>query len=233
MKHNTAYKPVIYLTIVLLLFYCSSLLIFIPVKLFNINLKECSAITYSLVRFFPNTVLAILLFFMYKKTIKNDLKDFFKNFGEKTDTAFKYWIIGFCLMVISNYIILLFSPVKTANNEESVRAILKATPIITMFFSCIVAPFIEELIFRKAFKDAINTKWVFILVSGIVFGSLHVVGNIKSIYDLCFIAPYSFLGLAFAATYYDTNNIFSSIFIHFFHNTLVILLAIFGIGVII
>jgi membrane protease YdiL (CAAX protease family) len=170
---------------------------------------------------------------MYKKNLKKDLKYFLANFGENTDIAFKYWIIGFILMALSNYIIILFSPVKTATNENSVRSIINATPIIALIFSCLVAPFIEEIIFRKSFKDAIETKWLFILVSGIVFGALHVVGNIESLYGLLFLAPYSFLGLAFAMTYYKTNNIFSSIFIHFFHNTLVILLAIFGVGVII
>ena len=232
MKHSENYKTIIILLVVLLLFYCSSLFALIPIKLFNIDIKTCSTLTYNLIRFFPNTMLAIILFFIYKKVLFKELKDFVKNFGKYSDVGLKYWICGFLLMMISNYLIIAFSPVKTATNEESVRSVLFATPFIGFIFSCLVAPFIEELIFRKSFKDAIQTKWLFILVSGIVFGALHVVGSIESLYELLFLAPYSFLGIAFAITYYETDNIFSSIFIHFFHNTLVVLFVYFGTGVI-
>lgn len=96
----------------------------------------------------------------------------------------------------------------------------------------ILAPFIEELIFRKAFKDAIKSKWLFVLTSGIVFGCLHVVGSISSLYEILYIIPYSSLGIAFALAYHETDNIFSSIFLHFLHNTIVMSLVIFGMGVI-
>lgn len=232
MKHDVNYKPVINLTFVLLLFYCSSLLVLIPIRLFNIDVNNCSNLVYNLVSFFPNTVVVTILLLMYRKDLVKDFQDFKKNFGEYTDKAFKYWIIGFILMALSNYIIILFSPVKTATNENAVRSIVYSTPFIAYIFTCLVAPFLEELIFRKAFKDAIKTKWLFILTSGIVFGALHVVGSFESLHDLWFLAPYSFLGIAFACVYYDTDNIFSSIFIHFFHNTLVVLLALFELGVI-
>lgn len=232
MRHNESYKPVIYLTIVLFLFYISSLFMLIPIKLFNIDIKTCSDIVYNLITFFPNIVLAIILFLMYRKELIKDFKDFKKNIGDYTDKAFKYWIVGFILMMIFNLLIIMFSPVKSATNEDAVRSIIVSTPFIAYIFTCLVAPFVEELIFRKSFRDALKSKWLFILVSGIVFGALHVVGNIESLYGLLYLAPYSALGIAFALTYYETGNIFSSIFIHFFHNSLVVLLAGLGLGVI-
>ena len=232
MKLDEKYKPVIYLALVLFLFYCSGIFVLIPIYLFRIDIKTCSDVVYNLVRFFPNAVLTAILFIMYRKDLINDFKNFKNNYGDYTDKAFKYWLIGFVLMIISNYLIIIFSPVKTATNEESVRSIIRSTPIIAFIFTCIIAPFLEELIFRKSFKDAIKSKWLFILTSGIVFGALHVVNNIESLYGLLYLAPYSFLGIAFALTYYETDNIFSSIFIHFFHNTLVVLLSGFGLGVI-
>ena len=231
MKHNDTYKPVIYLTIVLLLFYTSSLLVLIPIKLFNIDVNNCSDLVYNLITFFPNAVLSIILFFIYRKELIRDFKDFRKNIGEYTDKAFKYWIVGFVLMMAFNLLIIMFSPVKSATNEDAVRSIIDSTPFIAYIFTCLVAPFLEELIFRKSFRDCFHSKWLFVLVSGIVFGALHVVGNIESLYGLLYLAPYSSLGIAFALTYYETGNIFSSIFIHFFHNSLVVLLAGVGLGV--
>ena len=99
-----------------------------------------------------------------------------------------------------------------------------AGPLQVLFIALLVA--IEEIIFRKAIKDAINRKWFFILVSGFVFGALHVIGEIESLYGLLYIIPYSSLGLAFAKIYYDTDNIFASILAHFIHNTLSYMLII-------
>ena len=221
------YKPVINLTIVLLLFYCSSLFVLIPIYLFNIDIKTCSDITYNTLRIIPNVAQAIILLIIYRKTVKNDFKKFIKNFGEYSDIAIKYWLLGFLAMVISNYLIVSLSPIKMANNEQGVREIINTVPYFAFFSICIFAPIAEELIFRKAFRDCLKEKWLFILTSGIVFGLLHVIGSFNSLYDFLYVIPYSSLGIAFAYIYYKTNNIFSSIFVHCMHNTLLVLLLIF------
>ena len=226
------YKPIINLTIVLLIFYCSSLFALIPIYLFNIDIKTCSDATYNTLRIIPNVAQAILLIIIYRKTLKNDLKDFFKKFGDYSDTAIKYWILGFIAMVISNYIIIKLSPVKIASNEQGVREIISSIPLLSFISICFFAPIAEELIFRKSFKDCFSSKWVFVLISGLVFGALHVIGSISSLYDLLYIVPYSSLGIAFALIYYKTNNIYSSIFVHVLHNTILVLLNIFVSGVI-
>jgi membrane protease YdiL (CAAX protease family) len=77
-----------------------------------------------------------------------------------------------------------------------------------------------------------SPKWVFIITSGIVFGLLHVITSFDYLYDLLYIIPYSSLGIAFALIYYRTNNVFSSIFVHALHNTILVILNIFLIGVI-
>lgn len=232
MSHDDNYKPIIYLTIVLLLFYCSSLFSLIPIYIFNINVETCDILTLNFLRLFPNLMVSLILFFMYRKDLKRDFSDLIKNFGKITDTAFKYWFAGFLCMMFSNIIIGLFSPVKIATNEESVRGLILDTPVIAFFFISICAPFMEEVIFRKTFKDSIKNKWLYVIVSGLVFGALHIIGNINSLYDLLYLIPYSSLGFAFALTYYKTNNIFSSISMHFLHNTLIFILYIIEFGVI-
>ncbi len=227
---NKKYKPIANLAIVLFLFYGSSIFILIPIALFRIDLNNSSDLVFNSLRLFYNLVTMIILFFIYKKDIIKDFKSFKKNFGNITDIAFKYWMIGFILMIVSNILIGLFSPVSTANNEESVREIIYSTPVIAFFLTSICAPFIEELVFRKSFKDAIKSKYLFILISGIVFGALHVLGTIETPYDFLYIIPYSMLGISFAKIYYETDNIFSTIFMHAFHNALVITIVLTGIG---
>ena len=229
---KTNYKPVIYLTIVLLIFYCSSLFALIPIALFNIDIETCSDIVYNTLRVIPNIGQAILLIILYRKVIKKDLLDFKKNFGEYSDIAIKYWILGFLGMMVSNFIINIYSPVEMAANEQGVREIIDAVPILSLFSICLFAPVAEELIFRKSFKDCFNNKWLFVLISGFAFGFLHVIGSFGSLYELLYIVPYASLGIAFAMIYHKTNNIFSSIFVHCMHNTILVLLNIFVSGVI-
>ena len=229
---NTNYKPIINLAIVLLIFYCSGLFALIPILLFNIDINTCSDTTYNILRLIPNVALAIVMIIIYRTYLKEKVKDFFKKFGDYTDIALKYWALGFVGMIVSNYIIISISPVKMASNEQGIREIISVIPFTSFISICIFAPIAEELIFRKAFKDCFKNKWLFIFISGITFGALHVIGSISSLYDLLYIIPYSSLGIAFAIIYYKTDNICSSIFAHMLHNTLLVLINIFYAGVI-
>lgn len=226
------YKPLIKLTLVLLLFYTSSLFSIIPIYLFKIDINNCSTALYNFIRIVPNIGQSIILFFMYKKEIKKEFIDFKNNFGKYSDIALKYWILGFIAMFFSNIIITNMAPVKIAPNEQGIQEIIGAIPFISIIVIGFIAPFSEEIIFRKSFKDAIKTKWVFIFISGIVFGLLHVISQINSIYDFLYVIPYSSLGIAFSIIYYKSNNIFSSIFAHSLHNTILVLINILYTGAI-
>ena len=100
-----------------------------------------------------------------------------------------------------------------------------------MIFSVsLYAPFTEELIFRKGFRDVFKNNFIYVLVSGITFGALHVITYIKTPMDYVYLIPYCSLGLAFAYTYSKSNNIFSTISMHFLHNTMAIVLYLVGSG---
>ena len=154
---------------------------------------------------------------------------------ENINTTFKYYLIGFLVMIISNIVIVLFFKNASANNEEAVRTLIDKAPLYMIFSVSIYAPFVEEIIFRKGIKDSVMafsnnkfTKYLFILISGILFGSMHVIGSVTSVYDYLYIIPYSALGISFAALLYKTDNIFSTITIHSIHNTASIILYFMG-----
>ena len=99
-------------------------------------------------------------------------------------------------------------------------------PILMLINAGIIAPIIEELTFRKAFKNVFQNKWVFILSSGLIFGGLHVITSFSTPLELLYIIPYSSLGISFAYMYYKTNTIYTSISMHIIHNTVLTLLSI-------
>jgi hypothetical protein len=157
---------------------------------------------------------------IYHKTLIKDFKEFFnKDIFNNLENSFKYWLVGFIIMVVSNLILSSLTG-GIAGNEESVRSLIDIAPIYMAFEVSIYAPIIEELIFRKSIRNITNNKWVYVLLSGLIFGGLHVVSSISSPLDLLYIIPYGALGIAFAYSYYKNNNIFSTITMHMMHNTL-------------
>ena len=95
-------------------------------------------------------------------------------------------------------------------------------PIYMIFSSCIYAPFAEEMVFRKSLRNCFNNKVLYILLSGLIFGSMHLL-SASSIVELVFLVPYSALGCAFAYMYSKTDNIFVPMSFHMVHNTIIVI----------
>ena len=212
-------KNLIVLCLLFLLFFFSYYFRIIPIKLFRLNPKKDNAI----LTLFSDIVLLIILLLIYRKELIKEFKIFKKNFLDNIDIATKYWLLGLFIMLISNLIISFILKVDTANNEKLVRNMISNSPWIMLLTAGIIAPIIEELVFRKSFKNAFPNKYIFIISSGLIFGMLHVV-SATTMLELLYIIPYSSLGIAFAIIYYKTDTIFSSIFVHILHNSILILL---------
>ena len=128
------------------------------------------------------------------------------------------------LKVAVHYIIAILTNGKLATNEESVRSLIQLAPWYMAFELIIYAPISEELIFRKSIRKITNNRYFYVFLSGLIFGSLHVISSLNSPIDLLYLIPYCSLGFAFALLYSKTNNIFSTITIHSMHNTLALIL---------
>ena len=134
--------------------------------------------------------------------------------------AYKNWTIGLAIMYISNISIMLISK-DIATNESYNRSLLFSSPIYAITVMVFVAPILEEIIFRLSLKDIFKSKWIYALVSGLIFGLLHLTSATSPI-ELLFVIPYGALGFFFAKSVYETNNIWSSMLTHITHNAAVI-----------
>lgn len=206
------------------LFQWSGYLQYIPIWLFNI--KNITPQIDVLLGCFSNLVLLMVLFFIYRIDLRREWKCFKKNFNQSVDSCFKYWFLGLVGMMVSNILINMFLKLGQADNEQLVQGMISTLPIAMLLNAGIIAPIIEEIIFRKAFRDTIRNKWKFIIISSLVFGFMHVMVATTFI-DLIFFIPYTCLGIAFAYMYCDTDSVFTSILAHILHNTILILVSIF------
>lgn len=169
--------------------------------------------------------LLIILVKIYKESFINDFKNFFdKNIKKNFALSLKYWGIGLIIMLISNYIITIVTGGKIAVNQEIVESLIKTAPWYMAFELIIFAPISEEIIFRRSIRDIVKNPYIYSIISGLIFGGLHAISSLNSVIDLLYFIPYCSLGICFALLYSKTNNIFSTITIHAFHNGLALLL---------
>lgn len=165
---------------------------------------------------------ASLIMIIYNKKISKDFKDMKKNSIKYFNKYIKYWLIGLFIMMVSNLFINLIVTNDIPSNEQAIRETFNISPLYIFFSAVIYAPIVEELIFRQSIKNIFHNKWLFIIISGLLFGSMHVFGDFKNITDLLYIIPYSTPGIIFAYMLEDSDNICVPMSFHFIHNGILI-----------
>lgn len=181
--------------------------------------------------FLTELVYVLIIVFLYRHTLIKDFKSFDK---KNIKLMIKWWLIGWVIMIASNAIInfVIFKG-EIALNEEQNRAMLTTYPVLGLILAGVLAPILEELTFRRGFRKISDNKYVFAIVSTVVFAFLHVVPGFVIGLDplkldwlqLLYLLPYGSLGFAFSWLYAKTDNIFANIYIHAFHNTLTMLMV--------
>ncbi len=188
-------------------------------------LMQKGLISYNIANFIIFIVMFIVFVLIYLKTLINDFKDFKSNYKSILKTTLNYWFKGFFVMIVASFLITLLHFEENTNQAANIE-MLKQTPIIEILCAVILAPFVEELVFRRGLKKATTNKHLYAIVSGLMFGLIHVTSSISSVNDLImlvYLIPYSSVGIAFGYAYSKTNNIYGTIFIHAMHNALSII----------
>lgn len=209
------------------LYYFLPYLQSIPFNIYGINPNDLplEAKIIYLISFY--ILLAALIVLIYNKKVSKDFEDMKKNSIKYFNKYIKYWLIGIGVMMISNLIIKLFIDSNLPNNEQTIRDIFGISPIYIFFSAVIYAPIVEELVFRYSFKKIFSNKWIFIILSGLIFGGMHVFNNFENLTDLLYIIPYSAPGIVFAYMLEKSDNVFVPISFHFIHNGILIALQFF------
>ena len=167
--------------------------------------------------------IVLLLFWVYKKELIEDFKDFKINYKQYISKYIILYFIGVILMGVINVIISHFTGMETSGNEADVRLLVEKFPIYMTFSTIIYAPFVEEIIFRKAIRNIFKNKYLFIILSGVIFGCAHI-SDYTNINDILFSIGYIVMGIDFAYIYYKTNNIYTTMSFHMIHNLLLLII---------
>ena len=84
--------------------------------LLNIDVNSISDVKYLFYLSIFDLLLLIIYFFIYRDTLIKDFKKYFSDFNKNFELSFKYWLVGFGIMVISNLILTYVLKMTTAGN---------------------------------------------------------------------------------------------------------------------
>lgn len=170
-------------------------------------------------------ILIIVLLFNFKY-IKKDFVIFCKNIKVYLPFIIKRYFIMLLFMILVAVPIVLINNGVTSSNQQVLNQMFKKVPLMMLLLSTLYAPFVEENVFRLSLSKLFNNKILFIVISGFLFGILHMIDKFTSFYDLLYIFQYAALGICLAKAYIDSKNIFTSIGMHFIQNLLAAILVI-------
>jgi membrane protease YdiL (CAAX protease family) len=210
-------------TLVILYFFAFEILKYIPFIVLDINLDALPSTLYNVYSISTEIILIATLIFIYYKDIKIYIEDFKKNGISHLKFGFNIWFKGLAVMIISNIIISYISPIDVPENEQAIRSAIDISPTLIALSTVLIAPVVEEILFCKTLFDIIKNKNVYIIVSGLIFGSFHIIGIGESLFSWLYVIPYAALGVSFAYIYVKTNNLLTSICLHSFHNLITVI----------
>ena len=194
--------------------------LFFPVIFTLFFTNDINSKFYIILMFLSYILLCIYFYYVYKDILIKDFKNFKKEYLKK---IIKYFLIGFVLSTLSNIFINYFiMPNGISNNELNNIEYLLKNKFFYSIMLCILIPFIEEIVFRLELKKKYKNKYLFTIISSIIFALLHIVSSTKII-ELIYIIPYFIIGYVFSLLYYKTNNIYSNIIAHMLHNTVIVI----------
>lgn len=201
------------------------------IDILNINLD--SDMRLILLQLISSIIILGILIIIYYKDLKSDFKLFKKNISKKLGFIIKLFLI----FIVVKYLVSLFTAIImivlkldvnsiTSVNQELIETCLKRAPFLMAISTSLLAPVYEEILFRLGFKKVFGNNMLFVIISGFIFGLLHVfpldegisltLGLVQSI-------SYVSMGLFLAYAYKKHNNIYCTIGIHFLNNFISIL----------
>lgn len=194
----------------------------LPFQLLDIDINKIPLYLKIIYLLCYEAILIGIIILINLKTLKLSFNDIKINHNEYFKKCLKYWLIALFIMYISNFCISIIGS-NLPSNEQIIRQQFQISPLYIFISAVIFAPILEELIFRQSFHNLFTNKWLFIIISGLIFGGMHVFnGDNVSLIDVLYIIPYSAPGMAFAYMLYKTDNIFVSMGFHMLHNGIMV-----------
>lgn len=147
-----------------------------------------------------------------------------KDVGKEILKIIKEIGMFFIFLYITTHILSIFIVGEPENQTQVVNSFYQS-PIINSIMIVVIGPILEEIIFRYLPYQFIPNKKLYVIVSAVIFASLHVVGDSNALY---YVWIYMVNAFYFSYRYYKTKDLLVTMSIHIFNNALSMLPLIMG-----
>ena len=196
-------------------------------NLININTSTWNNLQKNIYLISTGVIYLLFVLFIYRKELKDDFIKLKGNYLNDLSKFIPIYVFGVLLMAISNMIVFKFTNMNLSGNEVNVRNYIKLYPIYMIFSTVIYAPVVEEITFRKTIRNIVNNKYIFIILSGLIFGLVHL-SSPYALNDYLMTIPYILMGMVLSYIFYKSDNIFVSISLHSLHNFILLIIQFIG-----
>ncbi len=170
---------------------------------------------------------------------KDKLKFMAKGFRPETVlTCIGFAVAAYVLVIVLSVMDMsLFGESETNANQQSINELYEQAPILAILLTCVLAPLIEEAIFRYfIFKPIAKHNVVLgFIVSAVTFGLIHMLSTFLEFMDthdtavlfndLRSLVIYVACGCVFTYAYHKTKMLICPILAHCFYNSFATLIA--------
>ncbi len=180
----------------------------------------------NLIEIILNMFLVLVLLFIYRKDFVND----FIMFKEAPGKCIKKLLINLLLMILSvailNILITLCFSIETiSGNEQALYQIFEKNPLVLVLLTVVYYPILEGIVFRKTIRNIISDKYLFIIVTCLLYFFFNIVYAPFSVMNILSSLSYLVLMFYMSKIYWDTNNFTLSIILSMLYNIFVTLIA--------
>lgn len=129
--------------------------------------------------------------------------------------------------IVSSLLILLLNPGGSSTNQVMIESMTTESPLMMMITTVILAPFLEEMVFRVGIFQLIyeKSRWLAYALSSFSFGFVHIYAGLFAgdLSQLLFLLPYGLLGFVLCHLYEKRDSIFVPMIVHSLNNLIAML----------
>lgn len=161
-------------------------------------------------------------------SIKHSYHRFIEQWYKNINLIIVLCVISFIVNISLSLLVSYVTSTTGSNNQNLIEQSSTMMPFLTILSTCLVAPIVEECVFRSGLFAFIRKKFNFFLaalLSSVFFASLHFsealfTGNFN---DLSYLIVYTAIGFVFAYAYEKSDSVMVSGSIHFLNNAMAML----------
>jgi sodium transport system permease protein len=163
----------------------------------------------------------LILYSMFRNKIKKDIINFKDDFKNNLPHII---VVPAILIGLEIIVSLILSKLGIySSNQLAGEDILKNSNFLIIFYTAILAPVFEEMVFRLPYHYSTSNKVLTYIVYSVVFALTHIM-TVDNLLSLIYIIPYLLLSFGIGYNFYKTDNIFMSTLVHIINNSIAVML---------